>query len=120
MVYIIIGQFWNVPLNVEPYHADLSEELKKDYDPDKLYLVSVFPFNHTPRRFIGELFEKSWDNTLKRSCIYVGSSQGDQLIDIAGPHDTVIEGIYTDYIVSDGLSGTRFKYNQFQSSLYCQ
>lgn len=117
MPFVIIGQFWNIPVNISPYHAQLSDEVRNDYDPDKLYLVSVFPVGQAPRRFIGELYHRSWDRSLK-SCVYVGSSQGGQLRDIDGPHDTVIEGVYQDYIMSDGLMGTEFKYRQFQSS-YC-
>ena len=112
----LIGQFWNIPVTAQNYHTELRDDIKDDYDPDKLYLVKVTPPSGHTRQFIGELYHRSWDRTL-RSCIYAGSSQGGRSIDIAGPRDSVIEGVYRDYDVTDGLVGTTFKYSRFDTSL---
>lgn len=68
------------------------------------------------RQFIGELFKRSWDKSLT-SCLYVGSSQGGILADVPGPKDSVIEGVYTRYIIEDGLLGTDFAFSRFNSAV---
>ena len=50
-------------------------------------------------------------------CYYVGSSQGGRLNEYGVQSDSVIEGRYTDYIVVDGLLGSKFKYSQFDDEL---
>ena len=109
-----LGQFWNIPVNVTSYHAEIPDLIKEDYDSEKLYLVTVSnPLSITgTRQFIGELSRRSWNRSL-RSCLYVGSSQGGQLTDIPGPRDSVIEGVYTEYCVSDGILGVEYMYSQF-------
>ncbi len=100
------------------YHTELPEEIKEDYDPDKLYLVTIKdPISLVQKKqFIGELSKRSWDKSL-RSCLYVGSSQGGRLTDIPGPKDSVIEGTYSDYIVSDGLLGSFFEFSKFDTTI---
>lgn len=45
-----------------------------DYDHDALYLVTVQPEDSPSRTFLGELFERHWDN-YKSPCLYAGNSQ---------------------------------------------
>ena len=101
------------PLFATPLHLfntslnDLSLcfEIKDSYDPDKHYLAKVTPpSGHTVRQFIGELYNQSWDPTLKS--IYAGIHKELK--------DSVIEGAYTNY---DGLVGTTFKNSSFDTSL---
>jgi hypothetical protein len=115
----LVGQFWNIPVDVRHYNTQLSQSLQDDFDVTNLYQITVFPVSGgVPRRFIGELFHRNWSKSLKR-CIYAGNSQGASLADIkGGPQDSVIEGNYKDYAVPGGLLKTDFTFNQFQSSLY--
>ena len=112
------GQFWNVPVKLFPYHTELPELIKEDYDPEELYLVTIEdPISLiSKRQFIGELSKRSWDKTL-RSCLYVGSSQGGRLSDIPGPKDSVIEGVYSQYAVQDGILSTSFTYSRFDQTI---
>ena len=52
-------------------------------------------------------------------CYYVGSSQGGVLNEYSVQSDSVIEGVYKDYIVTDGLLGSKFRYSQFDDEV-CQ
>ena len=116
--YIPLGQFWNIPVNVTSYHTELPEVVRDYYNPENLFLVTVDnPIStRDPRQFIGELLSRSWDSS-PISCLYVGNSQGGRLRDIPGPRDSVIEGRYTDYRVSDGLLGIDFMYSQFDTDM---
>ena len=115
---IFAGQFWNIPVNIFSYHTELPESIREDYNPDKLYLVTIEdPISSVKnRQFIGELSKRTWDKSL-RSCLYVGSSQGGKLSDIPGPKDSVIEGSYFQYIVSDGILSTGFTFSKFDRTI---
>lgn len=109
----LVGQFWNIPTSVEHFRTEIPNNVKEDYDANELYLVKVTtPTTVHPRQFIGERFEQIWNHNYQ-SCIYVGNSQGGNLVDIPGPQDTVIEGVFSDYIIKDGLFGIQYKYNHF-------
>ena len=100
------------------YHTELPEQVKEYFDSDKLYLVTIEdPISLIKKReFIGELSKRTWDKSL-RSCLYVGSSQGGKQTDIPGPKDSVIEGTYSEYIVSDGILGTSFTFSKFDKTV---
>ena len=44
------------------------------YDHDKLYMVTVQPEDSPWRTFLGELFDRHWDN-YRSPCMYAGNSQ---------------------------------------------
>ena len=68
-----------------------------------------------PRSFVADLFHYTWDHTLK-PCLYAGSSQGGSISPVdALPNDPVIEGSYNEYEITDGIFGSRFKYNRLQN-----
>ena len=53
----LIGQFWNIPVTAQNYYTKLCDDIKDDYDSDKLYLTP--PSGHTIRQVIGELYHRS-------------------------------------------------------------
>lgn len=46
-------------------------------------------------------------------CFYVGDSQSFSIYEVEDPNDGVIQGIYTDYIVSDSFDDS-FKFSVFE------
>ena len=84
--------------------------------PDNItaaYRVIVDPPQSPPRTFVADLFQRTWDRTL-RPCLYAGNSQGGPISEV--PNDSsVIEGEYFEYEVADGIFGTSFTYNRLQS-----
>ena len=66
----------------------------------------------TARAFIAALFQRTWDRTLK-PCLYGGNAQGGPITEVAGD-DSVIEGEYFEYEVTDGIFGSNFMYNRIQ------
>ena len=135
------GQFWNIPVEaVKLTDPALIAMLPPDYDPDQLYLVTVKPEDSVERTFLGELFDRHWDN-YQSPCLYVGNSQVSNQTQFtvcqglwmqvniqfyyirtqAGPSgelkgysDSVIEGNYAEYITS-GKFEDDFTYNKFDS-----
>lgn len=70
----------------------------------------------TPARsFVADKFQRTWDKTLK-PCLYAGNSQGGPISEVVNSvtSDSVIEGEYFEYEVTDGIFGSNFKYNRLQ------
>ena len=74
-----------------------------------LYSVTVNPPKATPRTFVAELFEITWDRVPK-PCLYAGNSQGGG--PVAEVDSSVIEGKYFEYKVIDGIFSSNFTYNR--------
>lgn len=68
------------------------------------------------RQFVGRHYDLSWSRDFE-DCLYVGNRQGGPIREVDFPNDPVIEGHYTDYIVTGGFQ-TMFKYSVFNST-YC-
>ena len=49
-------------------------------------------------------------------CLYAGNRQGGTIQEVEDPNDSVIEGIYTDYIMNDEFT-TDFKFSHFDESI---
>lgn len=92
-----------------------------EHPVENLFNVTVFPVDSqdpniglTPRSFLGDLFQRTWDNS-REECLYIGNGQ-------AGPsgelfdsfRDSVIEGRYTDYVVPS-LFETDFAYDRIET-----
>ena len=91
-----IGQFWNVPFDVEDYVGDRGH-LNPGY---RAIVIMYRPGSNMSHQFVSLLESCVWDWT-KQPCFYSGNQQGGPIGDIdSGPNDSVIEGRYTDYIVS--------------------
>ena len=89
-------------------HYDLQEQ--------ELYVVKVDPTDSSPRRFVAEYYQLSWDQTRRDTCLYAGDQQGGRIREISNPNDPVIEGRYQFYHTG-GLFETQFRYSQFNVSL---
>lgn len=105
------GQFWNVPVEVEPFNGDFGGEQRTDD-----YVITVRHPESSPRRFVGLKSDVTWEFET-RVCYYVGNAQAGKLAEVSDPNDndSVIEGTYSDYRV-DSLFATDFKYTHFNTA----
>ena len=72
-----IGQFWNVPIDVEEYDGDFEGSARSND-----YVVTVNYPGSPPRSFVGVLSSVTWEFE-KRPCIYVGNSQAGPISEVA-------------------------------------
>lgn len=89
------------------------------YALENLYVVTVAPppragSSPPARRFVAELFKRSWDKR-DTPCLYAGTSQGGAAIDYGRGYDSVIEGNYRDYKMANRFS-TDFNYKMFDDN----
>lgn len=63
------------------------------------------------RSFIAKRGLNTWDGTYE-PCLFVGNSQAGPTLETQNYDDSIIEGTYTDYIVSS-LFDTNFIYSQW-------
>ncbi|XP_064387537.1 uncharacterized protein LOC135335856 isoform X6 [Halichondria panicea] len=112
----ILGQFWNIPIQVVPYNGPFTEPQVED-DVATFSVIINSP-GDSPRQFIAWLRFPSWEYERRMYCLYAGDGHAGSVYEVpAGPaNGPVIEGIYTDYIVS-GQFETDFAYNQFDSNM---
>ena len=109
------GQFWNIPIEVVLYNGPFVEEPASNV---ATYSVTLnYPEDNEPRQFIGWLRFPSWEYERQMYCLYAGSGHGGRVYEVpAGPaNGPVIEGIYTDYIVSEKFE-TDFEFSHFQAA----
>lgn len=76
------------------------------------YVVTVDHPDDPARQFVAELFQRTWDKSMK-PCLYAGDGQGGSILDPVTPNDPVIAGTFRDYKVSDIFSSD-FIYNKLQ------
>ena len=100
------GQFWNVPVTA------VGPIIPPPDGIDVAYNVTVEYPGVPARRFVGDLYHRVWDRTL-RPCLYVGNSQGGPISEIDS--DSVIEGEYFEYEVTE-IFGFDDEHNRFDSS----
>ena len=86
-VCLFTGQFWNIPLKIEPYVGQYGERLVDLMD--RFYSVTVSYPNAPERTFVAKYDERDWfDN---RPCLYAGDADGG-CVSEAPTSDSVIEG----------------------------
>ena len=111
--FFLIGQFWNIPVNITKYIGQLNSDIK---DPSDYFLVS---FNHhsllKSKQFVGIVHDLTWSRE-NGVCLFVGNKQGGPIGEVERPNDPVIEGDYRDYIV-DSRFDTDFKYSTFKTEM---
>lgn len=78
--------------------------------------VSVSHPDSPTRNFPGFLWPLTWERR-SEPCLYAGSNNAGSVQIIDGLEDTIIEGVYSDYIVSDAFD-TEFKFSRF-SDEFC-
>ena len=94
LVYIIIGQFWDTPVEIQ-------EVSGKQAKTGRQYKVVIYSPFTGPREFIGDYYPMTWDYQ-KTPCLYAGTRNG----------VPVIEGKFTQYEVKY-LFDPKFDYSQF-------
>ena len=104
---LFIGQFWNIPVTATGPISSPPANITN------AFRVTIEPQISPRRSFVAELFQRTWDRTLK-PCLYAGNSQGGP-ISVVANDASVIEGEYFEYQVSDGIFGTSFNYNRLQA-----
>ena len=87
------GQFWNVPVTVEGFTGEFGDEQRDDD-----YIITVRYPGAPPRSFVGIESSVTWELE-RRPCYFVGSGQAGPLAEVSEPNDSVIEGVYSDYII---------------------
>ena len=103
----LTGQFWNIPLKIEPYVGQYGE--RRVDIMDRFYSVTVSYPNTPERTFIAEYDERDWfDN---RPCLYAGNGDGGHTSEVPGL-DSVIEGTASSYVVQD-LFSTDFEFSKY-------
>ncbi|XP_019849170.1 PREDICTED: uncharacterized protein LOC100641243 [Amphimedon queenslandica] len=113
----LLGQFYNIRMQAQRFtDQSVINMLDQNYfDINNLWVITVTPPTGNTRNFVAELYERAWDNS-RSPCLYAGNSQGGHSIEFAANYtDSVIEGHYTHYRVSDRFD-TQFRYEKFDSS----
>ena len=108
MFNLLTGQFWNIPVSASDFTGD---SLTNDSSVTP-YVVRVDHPDDPPRQFVAELFQRTWDKTMK-PCLYAGDGQGGRIFDQVTPNDPVIAGTFRDYIVSS-IFASNFVYNKLE------
>ena len=101
------GQFWNIPVEVEPYTGVPINETG-------VFTVTVNHPDSEARSFLGSLFGLTWERE-RRPCLYAGNREAGRADVVEEPNDSIIQGSYTDYRVS-GAFATSFIFSQFEDS----
>lgn len=105
------GQFWNVPVTAEEFNGTMTNG-----EPAEGYFrVSVSHPDSPTRNFPGFFWPLTWEQR-SEPCLYSGSSNAGSVQIINGLEDTVIEGVYADYIVS-GAFETEFLFSRFSDGI---
>lgn len=85
------------------------------YNTDNLQVITVTPPSGVTRRFVAELYKRSWDNS-RTQCLYAGTSQGGAAVEFNTLYkDSVIEGHYSHYKVNSRFE-TNFAYERFDET----
>jgi hypothetical protein len=97
----LLGQMFNVPFSVRTYTGELGF---LDGNERHFYMTVGNTLGGVPltRTFVASLQPRIWDRTAGY-CLYAGNRQSGPTGDVDdddSPNDSVIEGVYTDYIVS--------------------
>ena len=96
-----IGQFWNIPIGVQ------------NFTIDPYYNITVNGGFGTTRSFVGSLYKRPWEIMLP--CLFTGDRQGGATNAFGDPNDSVIQGSFQDYEVSD-LFSNDFTFSIFDSA----
>ena len=116
------GQFWNIKMQAKKFDdQEIINQLNQTiYSVNNLWIITVTPppRNGTTiptREFIAELHKRAWDKSIV-SCLYAGGGQGGAAVEFETKYgDSVIEGKYSDYILTNRFE-TDFIYSMFDES----
>jgi collagen type VI alpha len=105
----LLGQFWNIQISTSEFVG----QLRNGDSVDDLVMVTLTPSQSPARRFPAWQETKTWDNRM--TCLYAGNQNGGTIYEVADDHDTLIQGVYKDYITDSAFS-TNFRFSQFNST----
>lgn len=106
------GQFWNVPITVSEFTGTLFDTSDNNVNR---YTMSVNHPTSPQRNFAAILYGVDWESR-RNPCFYAGNQQGGPIYEVEEPNDSVIEGDYEEYRVSDAFD-PQFKYSKFVEGL---
>ena len=96
--FLTLGQFWNVPVDVQEDTSQFNGENREDD-----FEVTVRYPGKEARMFVGLRSSVTW-SWERKPCLYVGNTQAGPLAEVVDPNDSVIEGTYNDYVVESIFS----------------
>ena len=103
------GQFWNVPLSVEPFTG---VDRHGNPVPQRYVINITSTFSNDMRSYTGWLYDFAWSFE-EGPCLYVGNRQAGPTYDVKSPNDPIIEGRYFEYIVPDLFNEDNYVYGLF-------
>ena len=106
-LYFPSGQFWNIPVSVEPFSG-----LERGGTISKNRLRVDLTTNNKPRSFTGKLLPYNWASD-QEPCLFVGNRQSGPIYAILDPNDGVIEGSFKDYKVKSAFSEKGYVFGLF-------
>ncbi|XP_064388219.1 uncharacterized protein LOC135336386 [Halichondria panicea] len=103
----LIGQFWNIPITLQL----VNDSSEGGLTPDPYYTVMVAHPDSAPRTFTAIYYPRTWEVIRGQNdpCLYAGGQQADS----TDTSNSVIQGTYRDYVVSEPFS-TQYLYSKFQ------
>lgn len=112
LLLFILGQFWNVPIQVSAFTGTLFD--LADARDDR-YTVAVRHPSCPQRTFTAILLSVDWEFN-RKPCFYAGNQQGGAIYEVEEPNDSVIEGDFEEYRVS-GAFDVGFRFSRFNDAL---
>ena len=110
----IIGQFWNIPVDIAPYTGNL-----RDGSPSTgRYVVNITTSGGADtqtRSYTGWFYDLTWEFETG-PCLYVGNRQAGPIYEVRNPNDNVIEETYKEYRVSSAFSEEGYDFGIFMES----
>ena len=104
------GQFWNVPVSVEPFAG---VDINNNTVPERYVINITSSLTDEKRSYTGWLYELTWSFE-KGPCLYVGNRQAGPILKVKDPNDPIIEGVYLHYSVPSLFSEDGFVYGLFE------
>lgn len=103
------GQFWNVPVSVEPF---LGVDRNNNSVPGRYVVNVTSSLTGEKRSYTGWLYDLTWSFE-DAPCLYVGNRQAGPIYQVKDPNDPIIEGSYLQYRAPSLFSEGGFDYGLF-------
>ena len=108
MILHLLGQFWNIPVEVTPFEG----QLRGGGQAENRFIVNMSSLA-VPRIYTGWLDDRTWESEDGVPCLYVGNIQGGPIYEVTNPNDGVIENRYSDYKVESAFSEENYAFGLF-------
>ena len=104
----LLGQFWNIPVEVTPYNG----QLRNGGQVEGRFIVNMSSLA-VPRVYTGLLDHRTWESDDGVPCLHVGNIQAGPIYEVTNPNDGVIENSYSDYKVESAFSEENYAFGLF-------